>query len=135
MVNEKKVRIMTQLALDETKRYKQEIDESGYYHADYVRYHTMHLLWGVTLSYLLGICLVALYHMEYLLINLVKMDYRSIGLIALGIYVGMFVVCLIGSILYYSAKYKENRKKLKIYMARLKQLEEFYAEDQEGNDA
>ncbi len=135
MVNEKKVRIMTQLALDETKRYRQEIDEAGFYHADYVRYHTLHILWGVSLSYLLGICLVALYHMEYLLLNVVRLDYRSIGLIALGIYVGIFVLCLIGSVLYYSAKYKKNRKKLKIYMARLKQLEEYYAEDQEGDGA
>ena len=31
MVNEEKIRIMTQIALDEEKKYKTEIEESGLY--------------------------------------------------------------------------------------------------------
>lgn len=135
MVNEKKVYIMTQLALDETKRCKTEIEESGYYRSDYIRSHSMRVLWGVSMSYLLGIGLIALYHIEYLFVNVVKLDYRSLGFIALGIYVGVIIVCLTGSVMYYSAKYKKSRKKLKIYMSRLKQLEDLYAEEQEGDGA
>ncbi len=133
MVNEKKVRLMTQLALDETKYYEEEIAEAGYYRSDYIRTHTLRVIWGSTLSYLLIIALIVLYHMEYLLINLVRLDYHSLVLIALGVYVGYITVCVVISILYYSNQYKQSRKKLKSYLYDLKKLEEFYAEDQEGD--
>lgn len=133
MVNEKKVRLMTQLALDETKYYPEEIAEAGYYRSDYIRTHTLRVIWGSTLSYLLIIALIVLYHMEYLLLNLVRLDYHSLILIALGVYVGYITVCVVVSILYYSNQYKQSRKKLKSYLYDLKKLEEFYAEDQEGD--
>ena len=41
MVNEEKIRIMTQIALDEEKKYKTEIEESGYYKSDYIRAHVI----------------------------------------------------------------------------------------------
>lgn len=124
---------MTQLALDETKYYEEEIAEAGYYRSDYIRTHTLRVIWGSTLSYLLIIALIVLYHMEYLLINLVRLDYHSLVLIALGVYVGYITVCVVISILYYSNQYKQSRKKLKSYLYDLKKLEEFYAEDQEGD--
>lgn len=132
MVNEKKVRLMTQLALDETKYCRAEIAEAGYYRSDYIRSHTLRVIWGSTLSYLLIIALIALYHMEYLLLNLVKLDYRSLVLIAVGIYVGCITVSVVIAVIYYSNRYKKNRRKLKAYLADIKKLEEFYAEDQEG---
>lgn len=133
MVNEKKVRLMTQLALDETKYCKAEIAEAGYYRSDYIRSHTMHIISGVTLSYLLVIALMILYHMEYLLLNLVRLDYHRLVLIAAGIYVGIIVASALIAIIYYSGQYRQNRRKLRIYLADLKKLEEYYAEDQEGD--
>lgn len=124
---------MTQLALDETRYYEKEIAEAGYYRSDYIRTHTLRVIWGSTLSYLLIIALIVLYHMEYLLLNLVRLDYHSLVLIALGVYVGYITVCVVVSILYYSNQYKKNRRKLKSYLYDLKKLEEFYAEDQEGD--
>lgn len=132
MVNEKKVRLMTQLALDETKYCKAEIAEAGYYRSDYVRYHTLRVVLGSTLSYLLIIALIALYHMEYLMLNLVRLDYRSLLLVTVGIYVGFLTVCVVIAVIYYSSRYKKNRKKLVAYLSDLKKLEEFYAENQEG---
>lgn len=124
---------MTQLALDETKYYEKEIAEVGYYRSDYIRTHTLRVIWGSTLSYLLIIALIVLYHMEYLLLNLVRLDYHSLVLIALGVYVGYITICVVVSILYYSNQYKQSRRKLKSYLYDLKKLEEFYAEDQEGD--
>ncbi|MDE6853075.1 MAG: hypothetical protein K2J67_11445 [Lachnospiraceae bacterium] len=135
MVNEKKGRLMTQLALDETKYCRAEIAEAGYYRSDYVRSHTLRVIWGSTLSYLLIIALIALYHMEYLLLNLVRLDYHSLVLVAVGIYVGFLTVCMVIAVIYYSNRYKKNIRKLKAYLADLKKLEEFYAEDQEGDTA
>ena len=59
MVNEKKVRLMTQLALDEKRLYKDELDESGYFRSDYIRSNTLKVLLGYSISYLLIMGLVA----------------------------------------------------------------------------
>ncbi len=135
MVNEKKVRIMTRLALDETGRYKKDIEAGAYYRSDYVRSHTVRVFWGVSMSYLLILGLVALYHMEYLFVNVVRLDYRSLGFAILGIYISLLVLSLLVSILYYSAQYTKSRKHLREYIAILKELEEFYDENKEGENA
>lgn len=134
MVNEEKVRIMTQLALDETKRCKEAIEEGGYYRTDYIRVHTMKVLLGVSLSCLLVLGLVALYHMEYLFVNIVKLDYHRLGIAVLVIYIGLMVVCMLGSVVYYSAKYTRSLKQRKAYLSRLKELERFYADSKGGNN-
>lgn len=135
MVNEKKVRIMTRLALDESKRYKQDIEVAAYYRSDYIRSRTIRVFWGVSMSYILLLALIVLYHMEYLFVNVVKLDYRSLGFIVLSIYASLIILCLLISVMYYSAKYTKSRKHLRDYMGKLKELEEFYEEDQEGENA
>lgn len=134
MVNEEKVRIMTQIALDETKNCKEEIGESGYYRSDYVRIHTLKVMWTYTISYFLVLILIGLYRLEYLFVNIVRLDYRSLGAVVLGFYVGMMMVCIVLSTLHYSAKYKKNRKKLKTYFSKLRLLEDYYARSREGGN-
>ena len=62
MVNEEKLRIMTQIALDETKRHKTEIKEGGYYKLDYIRAHIISVVWNLTLAYVLPTCCCAHTH-------------------------------------------------------------------------
>ena len=57
MVNEKKVRLMTQLALDEKRFYKDELDESGYFRSDYIRSNTLKVLLDWLPCIMLIICL------------------------------------------------------------------------------
>ncbi|MCH5266750.1 MAG: hypothetical protein J1E62_00285 [Lachnospiraceae bacterium] len=132
MVNEEKVRLMTKLAIDETKLYKEEIEQSGYFRSDYIRAHTMKVLWAYSLSYLLLLGLVALYHLEYLFVNVVRLDIREMALLIGGGYIGILIVVIMFCILYYSAKYTRSRQNLRVYMAQLKELEEFYAKSKEG---
>lgn len=135
MVNKKKVHIMTRLALDESKRYKQDIEVAAYYRSDYIRSHIIKVFWGVSMSYLLLLALIILYHMEYLFVNVVRLDYRGLGFIVLSIYASLVILSLLISTMYYSAKYTKSRKHLKAYMGKLKELEEFYKEEQEGENA
>ena len=75
MVNEKKVRLMTQLALDEKRFYKDELDESGYFRSDYIRSNTLKVLLGYSISYLLIMGLVAMYYVDYLFTNRIIIDH------------------------------------------------------------
>ena len=116
MVNEKKVRLMTQLALDEKRFYKDELDESGYFRSDYIRSNTLKVLLGYSISYLLIMGLVAMYYVDYLFTNVVQMDMQSMVWLAGCIYVGLLLIITLFCVLFYMTKYTNNRKRLRKYM-------------------
>lgn len=131
MVNEKKVRIMTQIALDETKYYKEEIREGGYYKSDYIRSHIVSVLWNVTVSYLFVLFLIALYHADYIFVNVVRLNYEMIGFAVFGIYIGIFVPTIFFSYFHYRKKYAKNKIALWEYYSKLKELDDFYLQSKE----
>ena len=131
MVSEKKVHLMTQIALDETKRCKRAIMEGGYYKSDYVRSRTISAIWNVTVSYLLVLFLFALYHADYIFVNVVRLDYEMIGFAVFGIYIGLFVPTVFFSYFYYRKKYARNSIALREYYKKLKELDEFYSQSRE----
>lgn len=132
MVNEEKVRIMTQIALDETKNYKKEISEGGYHKSDYVRSHIVSVLWNVTVSYALILCLIALYYADYIFINVAHMKYEELGFILLGVYTVLVMLSVLISYMFFSKKYVINRKKLEDYYRKIEQLDDFYTQSKEG---
>ena len=104
MVNEEKLRIMTQIALDETKRHKTEIKEGGYYKLDYIRAH--------------------------IFVNVASLEYDRLGFIVLGIYVGILVLGILFSYFHFKKEYAKNLFILKGYYTNLKKLDEFYTQNQ-----
>ena len=126
MVNEKKVRLMTQLALDEKRLYKDELDESGYFRSDYIRSNTLKVLLGYSISYLLIMGLVAMYYVDYLFTNVVQMDMQSMVWLAGCIYVGLLLIITLFCVLFYMTKYTNNRKRLRKYMMEIDKLQKFY---------
>lgn len=134
MVNEEKVRIMTQIALDETKNYKEEISESGYYKSDYVRSQTISSVWSITLGYLLVLLLIALYYADYIFVNVIRLNYKMIGFVVFGIYLGILVPSIFFSYIHYRKKYAENMLALRQYYGKLKELDEFYSKSKEETE-
>ena len=130
MVNEKKVRLMTQLALDEKRFYKDELDESGYFRSDYIRSNTLKVLLGYSISYLLIMGLVAMYYVDYLFTNVVQMDMQSMVWLAGCIYVGLLLIIT----LFYMTKYTNNRKRLRKYMMEIDKLQKFYRDSKDNKE-
>lgn len=131
MVNEEKIKVMTDIALDETKRYQEEISEGIYFKGDYIRSHVISAIWNITMAYLLLAALVVLYQADYLLVNITKVSYRFLIGAGLGMY---FLFCLITGLLsfwYYSLKYQDNMMIIKEYNDKLEKLKTFYAESGE----
>ena len=133
MVNEKKVRLMTQLALDEKRFYKDELDESGYFRSDYIRSNTLKLL-GYSISYLLIMGLVAMYYVDYLFTNVVQMDMQSMVWLAGCIYVGLLLIITLFCVLFYMTKYTNNRKRLRKYMMEIDKLQKFYRDSKDNKE-
>ena len=134
MVNEKKVRLMTQLALDEKRFYKDELDESGYFRSDYIRSNTLKVLLGYSISYLLIMGLVAMYYVDYLFTNVVQMDMQSMVWLAGCIYVGLLLIITLFCVLFYMTKYTNNRKRLRTYMMEIDKLQKFYRDSKDNKE-
>ena len=134
MVNEKKVRLMTQLALDEKRFYKDELDESGYFRSDYIRSNTLKVLLGYSISYLLIMGLVAMYYVDYLFTNVVQMDMQSMVWLARCIYVGLLLIITLFCVLFYMTKYTNNRKRLRKYMMEIDKLQKFYRDSKDNKE-
>ena len=134
MVNEKKVRLMTQLALDEKRFYKDELDESGYFRSDYIRSNTLKVLLGYSSSYLLIMGLVAMYYVDYLFTNVVQMDMQSMVWLAGCIYVGLLLIITLFCVLFYMTKYTNNRKRLRKYMMEIDKLQKFYRDSKDNKE-
>lgn len=134
MVNEKKVRLMTQLALDEKRFYKDELDESGYFRSDYIRSNTLKVLLGYSISYLLIMGLVAMYYVDYLFTNVVQMDMQSMVWLTGCIYVGLLLIITLFCVLFYMTKYTNNRKRLRKYMMEIDKLQKFYRDSKDNKE-
>ena len=134
MVNEKKVRLMTQLALDEKRLYKDELDESGYFRSDYIRSNTLKVLLGYSISYLLIMGLVAMYYVDYLFTNVVQMDMQSMVWLAGCIYVGLLLIITLFCVLFYMTKYTNNRKRLRKYMMEIDKLQKIYRDSKDNKE-
>jgi len=132
MLNTDKIRLMTKLALYESKTGKEDIRLSKYYKTDYVRYQVIKSVICATIGYVLILALIVLYKSEYLIKNAVKLDYKTIGLYVLGFYIIVVAIYGLSSIVIYSRKYDISRKKLGKYYKLLKRLEKMY--NDETND-
>jgi uncharacterized membrane protein len=87
MLNTDKIRLMTKLALYETKEGKEDIRLSKYYKTDYVRYQVIKSILCATFGYALILLLIFIYKTEYIVSNAVTMDYKAVGAYILGIYI------------------------------------------------
>ena len=126
MVNEKKVRIMTDIARDEQQVGMNVTCNGTFYKKDYIAFNTLRIIWSFSLAYLLIGFLFFLYNIETVFLNFVGIDYLKIGVILLTTYILMVVLCIIVSRLYYTKKYKKDEEVIKRYLSDLNSLKEFY---------
>ena len=129
MLNNKKIRLMTKLAIFEEKDGKEDIKLSKYFKTDYVRYQVLKSIISATIGYALILIMIFLYQAEYIISKAVVLDYRSIGTYILGIYIIIITVYGLGSVVGYSIKYDASRKKLGWYFKLLKRLNRIYKEE------
>ncbi len=129
MLNTNKVRLMTKLALYETKEGKEDIRLSKYYKNDYVRYQVIKSIISATVGYGLILLLIFIYKSENLIRNAVTLNYKVIGTYILGIYIIVIAIYGLGALAGYSIKYDMSRKKLSRYYKLLKRLNKIYNEE------
>lgn len=141
MINERKVRLMTKIAMDENGKLKEDIKLARYFMGDYIRLQVLKTLVAGTIAYLLIAISIGIYKFEYLIENAVVLDYKGIGKQLLGWYIASISVLLIATVLGYFIKYRLSHKRAERYFVMLRKLKHFYnvedglvAEDDNENE-
>ena len=128
MINNKKVRLMTNLAIYE-KNNESDLKISKYYKWDYVRFNMIKTILNVTFAYVLILILLLIYNCEELVAQAFNIDYVGMGL---KVIIGYFVLlCSFSaiSVFVYSEKYKNAKERLLKYYKKLKLLEKMCNEE------
>lgn len=124
MVQEEKVKLMSRIAIYERHEGRTEIPMNTFYKGDYVRLNALKSIVSATVVYVLVAALVAVYQIEYILANILKVDYKKLLVVLLlGYAVWVFLYWLIARILY-AKRYEDARSNIIIYNHRLKKLQE-----------
>ena len=131
MVNVRKVRLMTKLAIYEKQEGKEDLRLGKYFRRDYVRLKILHNIVAVTIGYLLVLGMIIAYQMEYLIREAVNLDYIGMGKTILGGYIIVVTVYVMASAVGYSLYYSYSRKKLAKYFRMLRLLRSMYREEEQ----
>lgn len=132
MINENKVILMTRASLYEEKKGKKQLKIMKYFRHDYI---SLQILGGWlfgTISFLLCCALWGVYHMEYLLENIHKMDLKSLGMTVLWLYVAAMAVYLIILYMVASYRYRTAKKSVGSYVHTLQKISDIYAREEKS---
>lgn len=130
MLNNEKIKLMTKLAVYEQKEGREDIKLSRYYKTDFIRFQILKSIVCVTISYVIVLGVLAFYNMEYLITNAVSMNYGALITYIVAIYVLLLAIYILGSILLYSIRFDQSRKRLGRYFHNLKTLRQMYEKEE-----
>ena len=131
MLNEKKIKIMTDLVRYEKKENETNFNVINFYKSDYIRYHILKTFVSVTIAYLLMVVLGMLYQAEYLIANIVILDYKAIGTMIAGIYFLLLLLYEVITIIICVLRYEKAQKYVMQYYKILEILRRFYGSETE----
>lgn len=129
MLDERKVKLMTKLALYEQTQGKEDFKISEYYRKDYAGMHIFTSILWVTVGYVCVAMLVVLAGLEPLLDSMSNSLMIMLLLIFIVGYVGTVVIFAIISSHIYNQKHKEARMRVKKYNHDLTRLLRWYEKE------
>lgn len=129
MVNEEKVKLMTQMAIYESTKGKEQLPVSKYYKSDYVKFHMLKTAVAATFAYALILTLYGLLHAEELLEQINGMDYLATGKALLLSYAIVVVIYVIIAWVIYSIRYERIKPDVIKYNRLLKKTAEYYKQE------
>ena len=128
MINEERTRMMTRLALYESKQGKKELQITRYAPGDYV---AVQMLWSFvcgTIAFVIIAALCALYNIEKLMIELFSMDILAFAIKVLIVYIICMGLYLGVCYSYINYRYGKYKKRVNKFLLNLQELYRYYVQ-------
>ena len=129
MLDKRKIRLMTKMAIYEKKYGEEDIKISGYYKKDYSSLNTWITLIWVSAGYLLAAALLVLCGADAILEGLTFLKLLVLIAIAAGAYFAMLIIYGIGSGKFYRRKHTQAKQRVKKYYRDMSRLEKIYKKE------
>ena len=129
MLDKRKIRLMTKMAIYEKKYGEEDIKISGYYKKDYSSLNTWITLIWVPAGYLLAAALLVLCGADAILEGLTFLKLLVLIAIAAGAYFALLIIYGIGSGKFYRRKHTQAKQRVKKYYRDMSRLEKIYKKE------
>ena len=129
MLDKRKIRLMTKMAIYEKKYGEEDIKISGYYKKDYSSLNTWITLIWVSAGYLLAAALLVLCGADAILEVLTFLKLLVLIAIAAGAYFALLIIYGIGSGKFYRRKHTQAKQRVKKYYRDMSRLEKIYKKE------
>lgn len=130
MLNEKRIRLMTELARYEEGEGREELRTAKYYRSDYIGIALFKNFIFASIGYAVVLLLIASYFSEYLLDNIHKMNLILLAVIIIGGYIITLTLYSVVTYTIYSLRYSRAQRGVKAFDQKLAELEELYEKDE-----
>lgn len=131
MLDERKVRLMTELALYEQNQGKEDFKINEYYRNDYTGFHTICSVIWVTIGYVCAVGLAVFAAMDFLLVNISKTLVITLGLGIAGGYAAVLIIYTLISQVIFRNKHREARERVKKFNYNLTKLLKMYEKEKQ----
>jgi uncharacterized membrane protein len=134
MLNEKKIRLMKDLAVYESGKGAEELKICEYYRSDYISVNSIAGVIWITVGYVIFLALTGICAMDYLMEHFTMDILILVGIGALAGYIGILVFYIIMMHVLYGYRYDHAKEGVKHYKYRLMKLGEMYKKGERSHE-
>lgn len=129
MIQEDKLKTMTQLALYEKKKGKQDLPIYNYQREDYIRFQRIKTIIAATAAFLIIVGFMIAWNIEVILSHFDTYEYQKIGVAVLVAYIVFLIFYMRVTSNTSREQYNAVRPRVRRYYRNLKKMEMFYADE------
>ena len=126
MLNEDKIKLMTELALFEKKHASQMKTVNQYFKSDYISRNLLRGFISYTLCSILLFGMWILFNIEVVLSSIGMDELKGLAFRGGALYLGGLFLYVVLTIIVYGGRYEYEEKMNRIYIAKLKHLDKRY---------
>lgn len=126
MLNEDKIKLMTELALFEKKHASQMKTVNQYFKSDYISRNLLRGFISYTLCSILLFGMWVLFNVEVVLSSIGMDELKGLAFRGGALYLGGLFLYVVLTIIVYGGRYEYEEKRNRIYIAKLKHLDKRY---------
>ena len=134
MLDKRKIRLMTKMAIYEKEYGEEDIKISGYYKKDYSSLNTWITLIWITAGYLLAAALLVLCGADAILEGLTFLKLLILVAVAAGSYFILLIIYGVGSGKFYRKKHTQAKQRVKKYYREMSRLEKLYKKEYRNHE-
>ena len=129
MLNEERVKLMTEMAKYENTLGEEDLKISTYYKKDYTSLHTLITILWLTVGYGLVVALAILSDLEKLMSSLTMERVILLGIMVIGVYIAVVIAYCIIAVSFYNNQYSKAKQRVKVYYRSLSRLGKLYMKE------